>query len=171
MLIRPDPDTSHCLEREGSLIRAITQEYHRQFNMTMQIWKSAIIKDETDLSTHRNPSPWPLWPAWCPARRLWARGPPYHRRGGPRPLPQSAHVSSGRTYLQPKIIGHVWYLMHMVTCLSNQHWFQCGSGSSRLPQCGKSGSREPNLCGSGSGSRSDFAVTKRWILTWKTYPT
>ncbi len=40
-----------------------------------------------------------------------------------------------------------------------QHWWlhlQCGSGS-----------REPNQCG--SGSWRVFAVTKRWILTWKIY--
>ncbi len=45
-------------------------------------------------------------------------------------------------------------------------WFQCGSGYSFLSQRG-SRSREPNQCG--SGSWSEFHVTKGWIYTRKIY--
>ncbi len=47
-----------------------------------------------------------------------------------------------------------------VTSIVDLLWFPCGSGSVCLSsQCG-SGSREPNECVSGSGSWSDFKVTK-----------
>jgi hypothetical protein len=47
-----------------------------------------------------------------------------------------------------------------VTSVVDPLWFPCGSGSFFfLSQCG-SGFREPNECVSGSGSWSDFKVTK-----------
>jgi hypothetical protein len=83
-----------------------------------------------------------------------------------------------RRLFAPKTVWKMISLEHIPSLLNSQeqltnsvsdlHWFQCESGSSFLPQWG-SGSRDPNKCGFGFKSWSHFAVTKNWILTWKTY--
>jgi hypothetical protein len=77
-------------------------------------------------------------------------------------------------YIVPTRYTKVFYLL-LLLCFNiiksffsvvDPNWLHYESRSSFLLQCG-SKSREPNQCWSGSGSWSDFAVSKSWFFTWK----